>query len=154
MVPPLLRGVAGRDGASFYGSAPSTALHSDLCSPIATDPTWNGMRPERALLREEGVRLWHALVRLLEPNVIVASVERRHLDESAFAWDGGWRVIHTVDWNIPYVIEARWVVTHFEANVAGGVEDGSSHGGLLFNRCRRGRPAWRRPWRTRPKREW
>jgi hypothetical protein len=26
-------------GASFYGSAASTARHTDLCSPIATDPT-------------------------------------------------------------------------------------------------------------------
>lgn len=94
-------------GASFYGTAPSTALHTDLCSPIATDPTWSGLGPEREVIREEGVRLWHDLVRTLEPDVIVVSVARRHLDEIRFEWDGGWRVVHAVDRENPYVIEAR-----------------------------------------------
>lgn len=94
-------------GASFYGTAPSTALHTDLCSPIGTDPTWSGLGPEREVIREEGVRLWHDLVRTLEPDVIVVSVARRHLDEIRFEWDGGWCVVHAVDRENPYVIEAR-----------------------------------------------
>ena len=97
-------------GASFYGSAACTALHTDLCSPIATDPTWSGLGEERQTLREEGVRLWHELVRLLEPDVIVASVARRHLDEIRFEWDGAWRVVHTIDRQNPYLVEARNLV--------------------------------------------
>ena len=34
---PLLNGA----GVSYYGDASSTALHTDLCSPVATDPTWS-----------------------------------------------------------------------------------------------------------------
>jgi hypothetical protein len=94
--------------ASFYGSASSTALHTDLCSPIATDPTWSGLGEERQIiLREEGVCLWHELARLLEPDVIVASVARRHLDQIRFEWDGAWRVVHTIDRQNPYLVEAR-----------------------------------------------
>ncbi len=97
-------------GASFYGDAQSTALHTDLCSPIATDPTWSGLGPERQALREEGVGLWHELVRLLEPDVILASVARRYLDEIRFEWEGDWRVIHTVERENPYLVEARELV--------------------------------------------
>jgi hypothetical protein len=61
------------------------------------------------VLREEGVRLWHELVRLLEPEVIVASVARRRLGEIRFEWDGGWRTVHNVDRQNPYVIETRKV---------------------------------------------
>ena len=31
-------------GASFYEGKPSTALHTDICSPVATDPTWSPPR--------------------------------------------------------------------------------------------------------------
>ena len=36
---PMLNGL----GASFYEGKPSTALHTDICSPVATDPTWNSV---------------------------------------------------------------------------------------------------------------
>lgn len=110
--------------ASFYGSAASTALHTDLCSPIATDPTWSGLGEERRSLREEGVRLWHELVRLLEPDLIVASVARRHLDEIRFEWDGAWGVVHTVDRQNPYLVEARDLVL-----------DSSKRSTLVFGRA-------------------
>lgn len=46
---PLLRGL----GASYYEAAPSVALHTDLCSPLATDPTWSRLDPrEQALLEQ------------------------------------------------------------------------------------------------------
>ncbi len=78
-----------------------------VCSPIATDPTWSGLGVERQVLREEDVRLWHVVVRLLEPDVIVVSLARRHLDEIRFGWNGAWRVIHTVERQNPYLLEAR-----------------------------------------------
>lgn len=39
---PLLRGL----GASYYDQASSVALHTDLCSPLATDPTWSRLDPQ------------------------------------------------------------------------------------------------------------
>ena len=55
----MLRGL----DCSYYGSAPSTALHIDLCSPLATDPTWKDLAPEaQRLLIQSGTNLWHSLV--------------------------------------------------------------------------------------------
>jgi hypothetical protein len=34
---PLLQGL----GCSYYDGSANTALHTDLCSPLATDPTWS-----------------------------------------------------------------------------------------------------------------
>lgn len=36
---PLLNGLE----ASYYNGRPSTALHTDICSPVATDPTWSSL---------------------------------------------------------------------------------------------------------------
>ena len=36
---PLLKGME----ASFYKGGASTALHTDICSPVATNPTWNDL---------------------------------------------------------------------------------------------------------------
>ena len=38
---PLLNGA----GASYYEGFTSTALHTDICSPVATDPTWKFSHP-------------------------------------------------------------------------------------------------------------
>ncbi len=77
------KGVLSGLGASFYEGAPgapSRAIHTDLFSPIATDPTWSGLyKQNRALydkLVEEGVALWEQLVELLQPDIIVASMQR------------------------------------------------------------------------------
>ena len=43
----LLRGM----GASYYDGAESTALHTDICSPLATDPTWSRLRSESSCSR-------------------------------------------------------------------------------------------------------
>jgi len=61
---PVLNGL----GASYYEGPASTALHTDLLSPIATDPTWSSLdTAERAALESSGIGLWHDLVGLLRP---------------------------------------------------------------------------------------
>lgn len=70
---PVLRGL----DASFYDGSANTALHTDLCSPLATAPTWSRLdRRYRALLEPDGVRIWHALVEVLAPDIVLASVRR------------------------------------------------------------------------------
>ncbi|MFI4977374.1 MAG: hypothetical protein ACHQC8_01655 [Solirubrobacterales bacterium] len=70
---PLLSGL----GASYYGGGDSTALHTDLCTPLATDPTWSRLKPgDRDLLRDSGRRLWHDLVEALEPDLVLVSIQR------------------------------------------------------------------------------
>ena len=43
-------------GSSYYtGEVASTALHTDICSPVATDPTWSKLpRVDRAALEGDG----------------------------------------------------------------------------------------------------
>ena len=37
-------------GTSYYEGGASTALHTDICSPVATDPTWSRLgKPDRWL---------------------------------------------------------------------------------------------------------
>lgn len=89
----ILRGM----GASYYDDEQSTALHTDLCSPLATDPTWTGLdRTEQAALKREGVNLWHDLVEALQPDVVLVSVRRNLLSEIRFPVLEQPRVIHTV----------------------------------------------------------
>ncbi len=93
--------------ATYYLGLPNVALHTDLLSPLATDPTWGGLSNEdRAALLQDGPRLWHKLIRALEPDLVVASVAREHLDRITFPRLGNWRVIHSVDRDRPFVTEA------------------------------------------------
>jgi hypothetical protein len=98
---PLLKGL----GASYYGGAAATALHTDLCSPVATDPTWSKLRRERDVLRADGVPLWHGLIRALKPHVILASVARAYLAQVEFPMLGSWETRHTIDREQPYLVE-------------------------------------------------
>lgn len=91
---PILNGL----DASYYGTHAYTALNTDLCSPLATAPTWSGLRPaEQALLMQEGVVLWHRLVEYLEPDVIVISVATRLRGLIRFEWVEPWRPIYMIE---------------------------------------------------------
>lgn len=70
---------------SYYGNAPNTALHTDLCSPLATDPTWKYLtREAQSGLIQSGTNLWHSLVQWLSPDLIIVSVARSHIGRIRF----------------------------------------------------------------------
>jgi hypothetical protein len=99
----LLRGL----DAGYGGSLANTALHTDLCSPLATDPTWSGLsRTEQHSLRD-GYPLWHKLVDILEPHVIVMSVAERHLQHVKLPTCSDWTPIYTVARRRPYEFRVR-----------------------------------------------
>ena len=53
-------------GASYYGGAKATALHTDIASCLATTPTWSRLSEAvRQRLRPDGISLWHNLVTYL-----------------------------------------------------------------------------------------
>ena len=101
---------------SYYLGEASTALHTDICSPVATNPTWNRLsESDRAVLEADGGPLWHALLEALDPQLVVLSVARRHLDRIRFDAEAYWRVIHILDRtgagelrSPPYEVSARW----------------------------------------------
>ena len=57
------------------------ALHTDICSPIATTPTWTGLgQKQQKKLQVDGKILWHKLVKILEPDLILLSCAEKHKD--------------------------------------------------------------------------
>lgn len=98
---PLLNGM----NASFYEGRDHIALHTDLCSPLATRPTWSRLGDGQILLAADGIPLWHHLVSLLEPDIILVSVARHHLDSIRFRTQAPWGVAYTVQRTNPYQVE-------------------------------------------------
>src|SRR5205823_2619833 len=74
----------------------STALHIDMCSPIATSPTWSGLAVEqRAKLTVTGRYIFEWLIDELKPHVVIASVGWSHIDKwnTHFASGRSWERI-------------------------------------------------------------
>jgi hypothetical protein len=98
--------------ASFYKGAASSALHTDLCSAVATHPTWSRLPEEsRAVLLGPGRALWHDLVRVLRPQVMLISVAREHLGHILFESDAGWEEQFQVEREPPYQ-DHPYIVEH------------------------------------------
>jgi hypothetical protein len=94
--------------ASYRDGAPNTALHTDICTPLATDPTWSRLSPvHRAALESRGTPLWHRLVAYLAPHVLLVSIARSRLDAFTFAEKSEWEIIYTIEQKKPYEIGAR-----------------------------------------------
>ncbi|MCU1536575.1 MAG: hypothetical protein JWP82_926 [Humibacillus sp.] len=96
--------------ACFWDDRPSTALHTDLCSPVPTSPTWSRLsQRQQAELVVDGVPLWHRLVNALAPDVVVFGVAYRAIDQVSFDAEGDWTPLHTVQRTNPYIVEGRRV---------------------------------------------
>jgi hypothetical protein len=100
----LLRGM----GASYYAGAASIALHTDICSPVATDPTWSRLGERRGLVGD-GFTLWRDLVEALAPDVVLVSVARRHLARVTPEPPDLWDTVYVVERDNPYYVRARRV---------------------------------------------
>jgi hypothetical protein len=101
---PMLRGL----GTSYYDGQESTALHTDFCSPIATNPTWRRL-PEkgRSLLELDGINLWHSLVETLAPDVILISIKKCDLEKIRFPALSSWQAIRALNRKRPYQVRGR-----------------------------------------------
>ncbi len=66
----------------------NVALHTDLFSPIATDPVWSALKKklkkeyshELLNLSKPGLEIWHELIEILAPDVILYSNSKTYLD--------------------------------------------------------------------------
>ena len=134
---PMLNGI----GASYYNGRPSTALHTDICSPIATDPTWNNLDDEaREKLEKCGGPLWHDLLEVLRPQVVVLSVAKRHQSSIEFDATGNWKTIHEFDRTAdggfrkrPVPVAARWYTINRERSLFVFVRPAQTPLGFLGN---------------------
>ena len=52
-------------------------LHTDICSPLSTNPTWSLLLKKNPNLKSElskiGTLLWHKLIQILKPDIILLS---------------------------------------------------------------------------------
>ena len=103
---PVLNGLEASYGGKMAITAhASTALHVDMCSPIATSPTWSKLMPEqRAKLTTAGRDIFEWLIDELEPDIIVASL--------------GWA--HLKTWNADFEAGRRWERLVEHRTAAGG----------------------------------
>lgn len=102
---PSFEPILGGFDTSYYAGAVSTALHTDICSPLATDPTWTDLGRLVHALLPAGADLWHRLVERLAPDVILISVARRYLDLIRFPKLGLWETLFTIDRHNPFTVE-------------------------------------------------
>lgn len=69
---PMLNGLS----CSYYKRKyENRALHTDICSPLATNPTWSRLsNNQRNELYPEGVKIWKELIEELKPDIMFVSV--------------------------------------------------------------------------------
>ncbi len=90
---PLLQGL----DCGFGPDSKNTAIHTDICSPLATDPTWNNLTyAQREYLQGSGIRIWHRLIEHLQPHLILISVRRKYVEEIGFPAVMQWNTVHTL----------------------------------------------------------
>lgn len=82
---PVLNGLgASYGGVMSRGEYSNTALHLDMCSPIATSPTWSRLGEDsRNLLTGTGRKIFENLIEALQPQIVVASISWWHIQ----AWN-------------------------------------------------------------------
>ena len=75
---PLLNGL----GVCYYkGSQNNTAIHTDIFSPLATNPTWSGINNEQKnILSKDGFTLWKKLILEIKPDLILMSLKKANLE--------------------------------------------------------------------------
>jgi len=84
--------------ASFYPDNiyENKAIHTDICTPLATSPTWSDCpREMRNALSNKGAIIWNRLISLLKPHLVLISVNQKHLDKITFG-ENKWEKFHTI----------------------------------------------------------
>jgi len=85
--------------ATFYphNKYENKAIHTDICTPLATSPTWSGCpREMKNELSNKGAIIWNRLISLLKPHLVLISVNQQHLDKIKFG-EKKWEKFHTID---------------------------------------------------------
>ena len=71
---PILNGL----NSSYYEDTKANiAIHTDICSPLATNPTWSKLTEvKKDLLFQEGFLIWKQLLEELKPDILLVSIPR------------------------------------------------------------------------------
>lgn len=68
-------------GCSYYPENNlNKVLHTDICSPLATEPTWSKLsKEEQDYLIKDGFKLWNETIEELQPDLIIISTGFKYL---------------------------------------------------------------------------
>lgn len=71
-------------GYSYYQKQDfKRSIHTDMYSPIATNPVWSELDDnQRKLLEEKGVNIWKKLIRAIKPDLLICSFKWNDLDKN------------------------------------------------------------------------
>lgn len=102
--------------ASYQSEGGPTALHTDICSPVAIATRWGAIPPSTQCdLMKHGVPLWHQLLMALQPCVVIVSIRRAYLTCIEFLDPNDCDVIERFDHKkdgsprrTPYLVKAGW----------------------------------------------
>lgn len=73
--------------ASYYkkNNQPNRAIHTDICSPLATNPTWSKLEQQDKIITNklfiDGFELWYDLINILKPDILLISVAEKWLEK-------------------------------------------------------------------------
>lgn len=71
--------------ASYYKNQSNTAIHIDIYSAIATDPTWGGLT-ENQKSQISNISLFTSLFELLSPDIVLISVNQGVMFDVFYSW--------------------------------------------------------------------
>ena len=81
---------------SYYSNLPNRSLHTYLCSPIATDTSWGKLKSStKFTLSSNGRRFWYRLVEILEPDMILFSVDKEYINRVVIK-KLGWKIFKSI----------------------------------------------------------
>ncbi len=114
---PLLNGL----GYCYYPNSKNlkAVLHTDICSPAATNPTWSDLSEnEKNKLQVRGFELWKKLILELKPNLIILSVKKAYLESKSLSPVFGFKKINClIDPVYSKNNRFRYEIIHYQGNI-------------------------------------
>lgn len=113
---PVLNGLGASYGGKM-GCAENTALHLDMCSPIATQKKWSDLsRKEKRYLMPTGREIFEELIKEIKPDIAVMSL----------GWD------HISHWNEHFSGNKHWHKVFLEEPGRKEIQWKKDNGGVLW----------------------
>jgi len=80
----------------YPNTSGNNTLHTNLCSPFATDIAWSKLKNSaQYTFSREGRKFWHRLIEILEPDIILFSIAREYLERVMFR-KSGWKIYKSI----------------------------------------------------------
>ena len=70
----------GMESSYYPKNSLNKVIHTDICSPISTNPTWSLLtKNQQNFLFEIGFKIWKKLISEIKPNLIILSIPKEYV---------------------------------------------------------------------------